>query len=187
MFFFEGSTIVHLNPKDGEEKIGILKLGTFVAGKVTMDDITEIVGSSKVRVNNKYDFSKPTNSIDRIESIGKKLLNETGTIKYCLLDFNCEHFATYLRFGLAFCEQHLHGNILKNLLIDEDYFKNNGAFVNEYELKALKFHAKRATQQFDEYVRAFELGKTPEIFIVTIKEDANKIATDVESGGCVIL
>lgn len=126
-------------------------------------------------------------NISDILGDGRKFINQSE-ILYCLMDFNCEHFATFLRFGLSFCEQHVDADVLKNLLLDPEYFKKHNFYVNPYEEKALIFRAKRSTEQFQEYIQAFTENRNPNKFILNIKEDSVRIATgEGEAGFCMVV
>ncbi|XP_041429623.1 uncharacterized protein LOC108699156 isoform X5 [Xenopus laevis] len=72
-------------------------------GKVLEEPVKSVAKGSKYRVNNSYDkYYEPRRKEDIVETakqyVGKKMT-------YNLCKYNCEHFATFMRYGVAFSKQ----------------------------------------------------------------------------------
>jgi hypothetical protein len=66
--------------------------------------IRDVVGSWPCRINNKQKFKFPV-QIDLIKQRIRVALESNGTQPYNVFANNCEHFATFIRFGFGFSEQ----------------------------------------------------------------------------------
>ncbi|XP_061476670.1 uncharacterized protein LOC133381507 isoform X2 [Rhineura floridana] len=72
-------------------------------GNVLKDPLSKVVHTSKYKVNNKYDMEhKPRPVHEIIQDATAKLGNK---VAFDLLNYNCEHFATELRYGKAMSDQ----------------------------------------------------------------------------------
>ncbi|CAJ1074655.1 phospholipase A and acyltransferase 3-like isoform X1 [Xyrichtys novacula] len=94
--------IVHFSPKGDDDNGGEIALMDG-PGEVKCEDIWDVIGRSKFKVNNQLD--------DEYESHTPKTIVEEALdmvrkeLQYSLTGFNCEHFATYLRYGVAVSRQ----------------------------------------------------------------------------------
>jgi len=74
----------------------------FQTAKVKCDDFWDIARKSKADVNNSKDEYIRA---DAEHVIVKRALSRMGTIGYNMLWSNCEHFASWCRYGMAWSEQ----------------------------------------------------------------------------------
>jgi len=89
----------------GNEMVGFSRLYEFVPAMVTISDLGEVEGVSKVRINNKPEVRTKRRPIEHIRGWRKILVNAPGFF-YCLGFFNCEHFASFIKFeGISDSEQ----------------------------------------------------------------------------------
>ncbi|XP_076155255.1 phospholipase A and acyltransferase 2-like [Alosa pseudoharengus] len=77
---------------------------------VTKDLIEDVAAGDEWHVNNKYDTRHEPRSPDVILREAKKMVGKE--IPYSLLDSNCEHFATNLRYGVPMSGQAVIGKVL---------------------------------------------------------------------------
>ncbi|XP_060560900.1 phospholipase A and acyltransferase 3-like [Ruditapes philippinarum] len=75
---------------------------TFAKAYVQIDDFKKVAAGSKVYKNNNKDREQCPDAADVII---KRALAKLGEIKYNILWSNCEHFATYCRYGVPTSKQ----------------------------------------------------------------------------------
>lgn len=74
----------------------------FQKAKVKCDDFWDVARESKADVNNSKDqYIRP----DATHVIVKRALSKMGQLGYNMLWSNCEHFASWCRYGMAWSEQ----------------------------------------------------------------------------------
>lgn len=76
----------------------------FFPSATIINKIDKTAHGDLVRVNNKVRLNLPFNK-NEIESRIKEALGQNGTNKYHIMMNNCEHFATYIRYGIPFSDQ----------------------------------------------------------------------------------
>ncbi|XP_053382262.1 uncharacterized protein LOC128549514 [Mercenaria mercenaria] len=94
----------------GEE----IDMWLFGSIKVRRDKLTVVAKGSAIVVNNECD-SDPGMTPFPGEIIVKRAESKLGTNDYNLLTWNCEHFATWCRYGKAVCKQLPFGQGLSNV------------------------------------------------------------------------
>ncbi|XP_018420767.1 PREDICTED: HRAS-like suppressor 2 [Nanorana parkeri] len=95
-----GGYVVHLTDQDGWSSISSALGETAVVRK---DRLETVAYGCNYKVNNKYD-SKHSPFPSR--KIVNAALGEVGKkMNYSLTSSNCEHFATFLRYGIEFSDQ----------------------------------------------------------------------------------
>ncbi|XP_035699314.1 phospholipase A and acyltransferase 3-like [Branchiostoma floridae] len=105
-----GRRVIHLSGEnDGiSDGLGNPAKGASISGKMfekaqIMEDLFwDVVGDSMVKINNYQDRSKAVPSGDEIVDRARSRLGETG---YNVLWKNCEHFATWCRYGVEQSQQ----------------------------------------------------------------------------------
>ncbi|XP_041430465.1 uncharacterized protein LOC108700612 isoform X2 [Xenopus laevis] len=74
-----------------------------IDGKILEEPVESVANGSVYRVNNSYDkYYRPSRSED-IVKLAKQHVGQNMT--YNLVKFNCEHFSTLMRYGVAFSKQ----------------------------------------------------------------------------------
>ncbi|NXM12972.1 HRSL1 enzyme, partial [Ploceus nigricollis] len=71
--------------------------------KVKKQLLKEVVGNDKWRVNNKYDRSYTPSPVEKIIQRAEQWIDRE--VPYDVLNRNCEHFVTMLRYGEGVSEQ----------------------------------------------------------------------------------
>ncbi|NXK70886.1 PA216 protein, partial [Sylvietta virens] len=71
--------------------------------KVKKELLTKVAGNHKWRVNNKYDRSRTPLPVKEIIRRAEQWIDRE--VEYDVLDSNCEHFVTELRYGEAASDQ----------------------------------------------------------------------------------
>jgi hypothetical protein len=71
-------------------------MGASMLAEVRCDPLTAVCGDSVCRINNSKDHHFPPFSVE--ECVGRAI-SELGRQKYHLLFTNCEHFASWCRYG----------------------------------------------------------------------------------------
>ncbi|CAM4778573.1 unnamed protein product [Rotaria magnacalcarata] len=71
---------------------------------VRLDKITEVAAGDRCRVNNQFD-NKPNFKVRRRKQIRRYAKSQLGEKGYNLAFNNCEHFATYCRYGRGISAQ----------------------------------------------------------------------------------
>nr|ACO15618.1 HRAS-like suppressor [Caligus clemensi] len=101
---------LYLGSVDGQEHIVVHINGNSVLGSssassgssnpgVMLDPLIEVVGTSKFRIDNEYDF---TQNPSPLKDILQRLENEVEELNTCYNVFwnNCEHFVFHLRYNI---------------------------------------------------------------------------------------
>ncbi|XP_032553919.1 phospholipase A and acyltransferase 1-like [Chiroxiphia lanceolata] len=98
--------VIHVTAED--ESIPPLSAGSVTIltkkAKAKKQLLEEVVGNNDWEVNNKYDRSRTPLPVEEIIRRAKGCIDKEVT--YDLLESNCEHFVTWLRYGEADCSQH---------------------------------------------------------------------------------
>ncbi|NWW80827.1 HRSL1 enzyme, partial [Climacteris rufus] len=71
--------------------------------RVKRQHLKEVVGNNKWRVNNKYDHSYTPLPVKKVIQHAERWVGRE--VPYDVLESNCEHFVTWLRYGVAVSEQ----------------------------------------------------------------------------------
>ncbi|XP_065932534.1 phospholipase A and acyltransferase 3-like [Magallana gigas] len=87
--------IVHLKSKEGMQLITI-------KGEVVIESVWDQVKDSRVDINNKLDTKHRPRSA---QEIVQDAVSKIGNTKYNMFWQNCEHFATYCRYGVNSSQQ----------------------------------------------------------------------------------
>ncbi|XP_077180596.1 phospholipase A and acyltransferase 3-like [Paroedura picta] len=97
--------VVHLAPESEVAGAGLSSLRSVSAdfAEVKKEQLWEVVGNDKYVINKKYDERFQPLPVDEIISRAKAMVGRI--IRYSLLDHNCEHFVTKLRYGIAVSDQ----------------------------------------------------------------------------------
>ncbi|KAJ8337996.1 hypothetical protein SKAU_G00369620 [Synaphobranchus kaupii] len=74
--------------------------------KVKQEELWEVVGDDKYRINNLFDDKHEARNPCDIVKDAQRLLGQEQP--YCVFTSNCEHFATELRYGKAESRQVCH-------------------------------------------------------------------------------
>ncbi|XP_027489070.1 phospholipid-metabolizing enzyme A-C1-like, partial [Corapipo altera] len=97
--------VIHVTAED--ESIPPLSAGSVTIltkkAKAKKQLLKEVVGTDDWEVNNKYDRSFTPLPVKEIIERAKSCIDKEVT--YDLLESNCEHFVTWLRYGEADCSQ----------------------------------------------------------------------------------
>ncbi|CAJ1074654.1 phospholipase A and acyltransferase 4-like [Xyrichtys novacula] len=103
--YIGNNVIVHMicEDPDGDDKMARKKALMDGKAKVLCESFWDVIGNSDFEVNNQlddeYESRKP-------ETIVRNALDMVGKVfRYSLTGFNCEHFATKLRYGVAVSRQ----------------------------------------------------------------------------------
>lgn len=94
--------VIHLspNPDDDTGKFNLADIKS--ATSVRMDNVKTVAGDSKTYRNNEFDdHFRPFSKAEIVRRAKKRL----GRHEYDLLKNNCEHFATWCRYGKAMSKQ----------------------------------------------------------------------------------
>lgn len=105
--FVRDATVIQLNNPEFD-RLNIQNVFDNFTGQVELRNLIELAGKDFCRINNKISESKRkglhalTNS-----EILKKMKDELkqGATYYNVIDYNCEHFAAKLKFGISFSSQ----------------------------------------------------------------------------------
>ncbi|XP_017666144.1 PREDICTED: phospholipid-metabolizing enzyme A-C1-like isoform X2 [Lepidothrix coronata] len=90
--------VVHLTSAEGIPPLSADCMAILTRrAKVKMQLLKDVVGNNGYRVNNKYDHSCPPFSVKDI--IRRAEIYIDTEVTYDLLESNCEHFVTWLRYG----------------------------------------------------------------------------------------
>ncbi|XP_077180639.1 phospholipase A and acyltransferase 3-like [Paroedura picta] len=92
--------VVHFAPESGLLGLASVILPIAVVKK---ERLQKVVGNDKYVINKKYDERFQPLPVDEIISRAKAMVGRT--MPYSLLDHNCEHFVTKLRYDTAVCDQ----------------------------------------------------------------------------------
>ncbi|KAG4069588.1 hypothetical protein HA402_005126 [Bradysia odoriphaga] len=154
--------VVHLNPKNCPEMVGLGNRNTWYDGEVTIANLADVAGTDRIRVwqvtseRNGRDHIRPRRDIETII----ELALEHQMFKYCLMQFNCEHFVNFLKLGKPVCIQSL-ANPLSGL---EASFRYIGV-IPTTKIKT------RCTESTSDDQRRQELKEICENVVAYIKEN----------------
>lgn len=105
--FVNNATVIQLNNPEFD-KLTISNAFQNFTGEVEMRNLIELAGKDFCRINNKICESKRKNlhilSKSNILEMMKEEIKHRHTY-YNAVDYNCEHFATKLKFGITFSSQ----------------------------------------------------------------------------------
>ncbi|XP_044264114.1 phospholipase A and acyltransferase 1-like [Tribolium madens] len=97
--------IISFEPVDTAIMVLSLKFDDLVPAEVKIQSIKKATGQSRFRINNKPKLDKTTRSYSEIEELIETCLRCPRQLEYSLKYFNCEHFVTCLKFGVAYSDQ----------------------------------------------------------------------------------
>ncbi|NWZ66315.1 HRSL1 enzyme, partial [Acrocephalus arundinaceus] len=91
--------VIHVTGKAGESQSGLgsSSRNSTAKAKVKKELLTKVAGKHKWRVKNKHDRSHTPRPVEEIIQLAEKCIGME--VSYDLLAMNCEHFATWLRYG----------------------------------------------------------------------------------------
>ncbi|XP_041331627.1 phospholipase A and acyltransferase 1-like isoform X1 [Pyrgilauda ruficollis] len=97
--------VINVTPVDeGSPSLSVSTTSIFTKkAKVKKQLLKEVVGNNKWRVNNKYDRSRTPRPVGEIIQRAELWIDREVT--YDVLNRNCEHFVTELRYGEGVSEQ----------------------------------------------------------------------------------
>nr|XP_033813196.1 phospholipase A and acyltransferase 2-like isoform X2 [Geotrypetes seraphini] len=97
--------VIHLAPPSEYAGAGSSSLMSVLSewAEVRKDLLSEVVGNSSYRVNNKYDNKYTPYPVNKILQRAKEMVGQKRP--YSVRTDNCEHFVTKLRYNRAECAQ----------------------------------------------------------------------------------
>uniref|UniRef100_A0A1A8RZT5 LRAT domain-containing protein n=1 Tax=Nothobranchius rachovii TaxID=451742 RepID=A0A1A8RZT5_9TELE len=101
VYIGEGN-VVHFNSSEGASGISTMPIKDQ-KGSVRKEKLKDVVGNSKWKINNYLDKEYPPRSNSDIVKAACNLVD--SDLSYNLFSYNCEHFATKMRNGMAVSRQ----------------------------------------------------------------------------------
>ncbi|NWX57183.1 HRSL1 enzyme, partial [Promerops cafer] len=98
-----GGYVIHVTDEGASSALSSSSSISATKAKVKKQLLKEVVANDKWRVNNKYDRSHTPFPVDKIIRRAEQWIDKE--VPYDVLNKNCEHFVTELRYGKALCEQ----------------------------------------------------------------------------------
>ncbi|KAM7085006.1 phospholipase A and acyltransferase 4 isoform 1-T2 [Molossus nigricans] len=97
--------VIHLTSPDDYPGAGSSSLLSVLSnrGVVKRELLKDVVGDCSYKVNNLLDHQYKPRPVSEIISSAKEMVGKK--IKYSPLESNCEHFVTYVRYGMAYSLQ----------------------------------------------------------------------------------
>ncbi|NXK70853.1 HRSL1 enzyme, partial [Sylvietta virens] len=95
--------VIHVTDDGARSVLGSSSSISATRAKVKKELLTEVAGNDKWRVNNKYDRSRTPRPVKEIIQRAEQWIDRE--VPYDVLDRNCEHFVTWLRYGEAASDQ----------------------------------------------------------------------------------
>ncbi|XP_037038452.1 phospholipase A and acyltransferase 5-like [Bradysia coprophila] len=105
--FVHGETVIQLNNPEFD-RLTVENAFDNFTGHVELRNLMRLAGNDFCRINNKISESKRRELLVLSESDTRKLMKEELNHRvtfYNLVNYNCEHFATKMKFGVPFSSQ----------------------------------------------------------------------------------
>jgi len=169
--------VIHFNPSNSSEKVGLLQMERFLLGSVTIALLKTVAGNSKFRVNNMTGNSEPPRPLKHIQWFFNILVNKPG-FYYCLGRFNCEHFVTFLKFGDSKSLQMDIVDAIKSSLLSIPMILSAAKSPSiSKSLSDAEFYRELALLQWNENAKAASENRTPKFFMQEAIEERQRNGT----------